>query len=68
MLAVFGIVLGKFLLLAVMVSDATVSDGHELTTFQIARVTLKHAQQLYGATSKQADAVKAGWEAVKIPL
>ena len=33
-----------------------------------AGLTLKHAQQTYGATSKQADAVRAGWGAVKLRL
>jgi Zn-dependent metalloprotease len=31
-----------------------------------ARVTIGQAQRLFGATSKEADAVKAGWEAVKV--
>jgi Zn-dependent metalloprotease len=31
-----------------------------------ASVTLRHARSRYGATSKQADAVRAGWEAVKV--
>jgi Zn-dependent metalloprotease len=29
-----------------------------------AGLTIKHAQQTYGATSKQADAVRAAWDAV----
>ncbi|HET9256454.1 MAG TPA: M4 family metallopeptidase [Pseudonocardiaceae bacterium] len=33
-----------------------------------ARLTLKHAQQAYGADSAQAQAVTQGWEAVKVPL
>jgi Zn-dependent metalloprotease len=35
---------------------------------QFARSTLKHAQQHYGATSKQADAVRQGWQTVKVPV
>jgi len=35
---------------------------------QFARLTLKHARQTYGATSHQAQAVQAGWAAVKVPL
>jgi Zn-dependent metalloprotease len=38
-------------------------------TFQhFARLTLRHAQQTYGADSDQAHAVQQGWEAVKVPL
>lgn len=33
-----------------------------------AKSTLAHAQQTYGQTSAQADAVRSGWEAVKVPL
>ena len=37
------------------------------TTFALfAGVTLRHARSRYGATSKEADAVRAGWEAVKV--
>src|SRR5665648_22830 len=37
------------------------------TTFALfAGVTLRHARSEYGSTSKEADAVKAGWEAVKV--
>jgi Zn-dependent metalloprotease len=35
---------------------------------EFARVTLKQAQHAYGAGSRQALAVKAGWDAVKVPL
>ena len=35
---------------------------------QFASLTLRHAQQTYGTTSKQSDAVRAGWDAVKVPL
>jgi Zn-dependent metalloprotease len=35
---------------------------------QFATLTLKHAKQSYGETSAQADAVSAGWEAVKVKL
>jgi len=39
------------------------------TTFALfADVTLRHARQRYGTTSKQADAVRAGWEAVKVKV
>jgi Zn-dependent metalloprotease len=42
---------------------------HPGATFaQFARLTLKHAQRNYGRTSTEADAVRAGWEAVKIPV
>lgn len=33
-----------------------------------AAMTLKHAQQTYGTTSHEADAIRAGWAAVKLPL
>jgi Zn-dependent metalloprotease len=33
-----------------------------------ARITLRNAQQIYGADSDQAHAVQQGWEAVKVPL
>lgn len=35
---------------------------------QFGRLTLKHAQQTYGAGSRQANAVQAGWDIVKVPL
>jgi len=35
---------------------------------QFARLTLKHAQRTYGTSSKEAQAVRAGWNAVKVPL
>jgi Zn-dependent metalloprotease len=35
---------------------------------QFASLTLKHAQQTYGATSKQVDAIRAGWAAAKVRL
>jgi hypothetical protein len=35
---------------------------------QFAALTLKHAQRTYGAQSAEAQAVAAGWEAVKVPL
>jgi len=42
---------------------------HPGATFQqFARLTLKHAQQTYGSTSKEAKAVRAGWDAVKVKL
>jgi Zn-dependent metalloprotease len=41
---------------------------HPGATFaQFARLTLKHAQRKYGRTSREADAVRAGWDAVKVP-
>jgi Zn-dependent metalloprotease len=33
-----------------------------------AKVTLKHARTRYGTASAEADAVKAGWDAVKVPV
>jgi Zn-dependent metalloprotease len=33
-----------------------------------AALTLSHAQAAYGATSAEQDAVRAGWDAVKVPL
>jgi Zn-dependent metalloprotease len=48
---------------------ATLADPglHATATFQqFARLTLKHAQQTYGATSKEVTAVRAGWDAVKV--
>ena len=37
-------------------------------TFQeFARLTVANAQHLYGQTSKEAQAVSAGWDAVKVP-
>jgi Zn-dependent metalloprotease len=42
---------------------------HPNASFQsFARLTLKHARQTYGATSKEAQAVQAGWAAVKLRL
>lgn len=35
---------------------------------QFAGVTVHHAESRYGPTSAQAEAVRAGWQAVKIPL
>jgi Zn-dependent metalloprotease len=34
---------------------------------EFAKLTLLNAQRQYGRTSKEADAVKAGWDAVKVP-
>jgi Zn-dependent metalloprotease len=36
------------------------------TFAQFASATLRHARSLYGATSKEVDAVQAGWDAVKV--
>ncbi|WP_250290619.1 M4 family metallopeptidase [Frankia sp. CiP1_Cm_nod1] len=38
----------------------------EFRTF--ARITLRQAQQIYGPTSDEAQAVRDGWDAVKVPL
>jgi Zn-dependent metalloprotease len=42
---------------------------HPNATFkQFARLTVKHSQRTYGATSKEVQAVRAGWEATKVPV
>jgi Zn-dependent metalloprotease len=46
--------------------DRRLSSGASFSQF--AKMTLLHAEQTYGGTSSQADAVKAGWEAVKVPV
>ena len=46
--------------------DANIRPNIDFAGF--ARLTLRQAQRLYGATSKEADGVKAGWEAVKVRL
>ena len=33
-----------------------------------AKITIKHARTRYGASSREATAVKAGWDAVKVPV
>jgi Zn-dependent metalloprotease len=38
------------------------------TFASFAAVTLSQARTRYGTTSAEADAVKAGWEAVKVPV
>jgi Zn-dependent metalloprotease len=38
------------------------------TFAQFALLTVKHAQQVYGQSNSAVDAVRAGWEAVKVPL
>jgi Zn-dependent metalloprotease len=38
------------------------------TFAQFARLTAKHAQRTYGPSSSEANAVRAGWDAVKIAL
>jgi Zn-dependent metalloprotease len=38
------------------------------TFSQFARITLTNATHLYGAQSAEADAVKASWDAVKVPV
>jgi Zn-dependent metalloprotease len=40
----------------------------DATFQQFGRLTLKHALQSHGATSKEADAVRGGWETVKVKL
>jgi hypothetical protein len=35
---------------------------------QFAKLTLLHAKQSYGETSKEAEAISGGWEAVQVPL
>ena len=50
---------------------ATLRDSqlHPSATFrQFARISLRQARQIYGADSKQAQAVADGWEAVKVRL
>jgi Zn-dependent metalloprotease len=50
---------------------ATLTDPalHSTATFQqFARLTLKHAQRNYGTSSKEATAIQAGWDAVKVGL
>ncbi len=46
--------------------DAQIKPNCDFATF--AKVTLRQAQQLFGATSTEADAVKAGWDAVKVKV
>lgn len=42
---------------------------HPGSTFShFARLTLKHAERQYGSTDAVADAIRAGWDAVKVPL
>jgi Zn-dependent metalloprotease len=50
---------------------AALGDPHlkaSATFAQFAALTLSHAQTTYGLTSKEADGVRAGWDAVKVPL
>jgi Zn-dependent metalloprotease len=47
-------------------SDARLSSTATFSSF--AKLTLLHAQEPYGQSSAQADAVRSGWEAVKVPL
>jgi len=46
--------------------DSAVSPNASFGDF--AKVTLKHAQQTYGVASREAQAVQAGWSAVKVSL
>ena len=46
-------------------SDSALGSG---ATFQdFAKLTLRNAQRTYGATSREAQAVQAGWSTVKVP-
>jgi Zn-dependent metalloprotease len=46
-------------------TDRALASG---STFQdFAKLTVLHAQRTYGPSSKEASAVKAGWDAVKVP-
>jgi Zn-dependent metalloprotease len=38
------------------------------TFSEFARLTVVNAQRRFGATSKEADAVRGGWETVKVPI
>jgi len=38
------------------------------TFTQFAALTVKHARRTYGTTGREIDAVRAGWEAAKVPL
>lgn len=46
--------------------DPALSPDSDFTQF--ARLTLKHARSQYGEASAEADAIQAGWEAVKVTL
>ena len=46
--------------------DARLSSTATFSGF--AKLTLLHAEQTYGASGSQVDAVRAGWEAVKVPV
>ncbi len=46
-------------------SDAGLTSGAAFQDF--AKLTLRNAQRVYGATSREAQAVQAGWAAVKVP-
>jgi Zn-dependent metalloprotease len=46
-------------------SDSALTSGAAFQDF--AKLTLRNAQRLYGVTSKEAQAVLAGWAAVKVP-
>ena len=46
-------------------SDAALTSGAAFQDF--AKLTLRNAQRTYGATSREAQAVQAGWAAVKVP-
>jgi len=46
--------------------DPQLKPGCSFSTF--AAVTLHHAGSRYGSTSPQAEAVRAGWEAVQVPI
>jgi Zn-dependent metalloprotease len=46
--------------------DPSLHPGATFTRF--AQLTLKHGQRQYGRTSREAEAVQAGWDAVKVPV
>jgi len=46
-------------------TDSALTSGAAFRDF--AKLTLSHAQRTYGATSREAQAIQAGWDAVKVP-
>src|SRR5439155_22711937 len=46
-------------------SDSALTSGAAFQDF--AKLTLRNAQRMYGATSREAHAVQAGWATVKVP-
>jgi Zn-dependent metalloprotease len=47
-------------------TDPQLQPGATFSSF--AKVTLRHARTRYGASSNEASAVQAGWDAVKVPV